>query len=74
MAFVVYGCYYSSRESREWLQIGLLFCGLQPIVSTCMTMTKTDVRKYTQDVVTLSYIRTSLSTAVANGETQTETT
>jgi hypothetical protein len=35
--------------------IGYLFCGIQPIVSTCMAMTKSDVRKYTRDLFTLSY-------------------
>jgi len=39
------------------VQIGLLFCGIQPIVSTFMAMTKSDVKKYTMDLVTLSYIR-----------------
>jgi len=43
------------------LQIGLLFYGVQPIVSTCMTMTNAYVRKYTIKLVTLSYIRSSQS-------------
>ena len=30
---------------------------MQPIVSTCMAMTKSDVRKYTRDLITLSYVR-----------------
>lgn len=35
--------------------IGLLFCALQPIVSTCMAMTKSDVRKYIFDLISISY-------------------
>ena len=37
--------------------IGYLFCGIQPIVSTCLAMMKSDVRKYTIDLITLSYLR-----------------
>jgi hypothetical protein len=44
-----------SNEEGLFIQIGLLFCGLQPIVSTCMAMTKYDVKKYTMDLITLSY-------------------
>ena len=47
----------------NWIHIGLLFVGMQPILSTCMAMTKADVRKYTIKMLTLSYIRTSLSEA-----------
>jgi hypothetical protein len=57
MAIVVIGV------SSNWgfaLQIGLIFCGIQPIVSTCMAMTKSDVKKYTTNLITLSYVRTSL--------------
>ena len=49
----------------QLLQLGLLLCGLQPIVSTCMVMTKADVRKHTLKVVTLSYIRTLLSSSLS---------
>ena len=38
-------------------KVGLLFCGIQPIVSFCFAMMKIDVRKYTIDLLTLSYIR-----------------
>jgi hypothetical protein len=56
--FVVYSTKFLSSKNRGfWVQIGFLFCGIQPIVSTCMAMTKSDVRKYTMDLVTLSYIR-----------------
>jgi len=66
MALVVVGIneipdFYEGR----FLQMGSLFCGLQPIVSTCMTMTKVDVRKYTLKVVTLSYISPSLSSSAS---------
>jgi len=47
------------------VQVGLLFCGLQPTVSTCMAMTKADVRKHTLNVVRLSFISTSKSTSVS---------
>jgi hypothetical protein len=56
MAIVTYG---AATQTGFWTQIGLLFCGIQPIVSACMAMTKSDVRKYTMDLITLSYIRTS---------------
>ena len=47
------------------IQPGLLFVGLQPIVSTCMAMTKADVRKHTLNVVRLSYISTHLSSTAS---------
>ncbi|OEU06533.1 hypothetical protein FRACYDRAFT_254554 [Fragilariopsis cylindrus CCMP1102] len=37
------------------ISLGLLFCAIQPIVSTCMAMTKHDVRNYCLDFITLSY-------------------
>jgi hypothetical protein len=49
------------------VQLGLLYCGIQPIVSTCMTMTKSDVKKYTMDLITLSCVRTSLSEETHTG-------
>lgn len=39
--------------------IGLLLCALQPILSTCMALTKTDVRKAVFDLITLSDCRSS---------------
>jgi hypothetical protein len=54
MLLVVAG---ASLKEPFLVQIGLLFCGTQPIVSTCMAMTKSDVKKYTMDLLTLSYIR-----------------
>jgi hypothetical protein len=44
-------------EYANLICIGYLFCGIQPIVSTCMAMSKSDVRQYTLDVITLSYFR-----------------
>ena len=44
-------------EYANLICIGYLFCGIQPIVSTCMAMTKSDIRQYTQNVITLSYLR-----------------
>jgi hypothetical protein len=35
------------------VEIGLAICGIQPIISTFMAMTKSDVRKYTMDLITL---------------------
>ncbi|OEU06015.1 hypothetical protein FRACYDRAFT_256861 [Fragilariopsis cylindrus CCMP1102] len=47
MGFVVTGCYFSAYQQSVLTQVGLLFCGIQPIVSACMAMTKDDIRKYT---------------------------
>ena len=44
-----------------FIQVGLLFVGLQPIVTTCMVMTKADAKKYVIELMTLSYIRTKQS-------------
>jgi hypothetical protein len=60
----------ASSKNRLLGQIGLLFCGIQPIVSTCMAMSKSDVRKYTMNLVTLSYIRTSSSSLSSEEETR----
>ena len=38
-----------------------LLVTIQPIASTCMAMTKSDVKKYIFDLITLSYIRTTKS-------------
>jgi hypothetical protein len=48
-----------TEEYGNLICIGYLFCGIQPILSTCMAMSKSDVRKYTKDLITLSYIRTA---------------
>ena len=36
-----------------------LFGAIQPTLSTAMAMTKSDVRKYVFDLLTLSYVRTT---------------
>ena len=49
----------NAKFDQYWFyyyQTGLLFCSIQPIISTIMAMTKTDVRKYTYQLLTLSYI------------------
>jgi hypothetical protein len=43
--------------NKKLICMGYLFCGIQPIVSTCMAMTKPDVRKSTRDLITFSYFR-----------------
>ena len=62
MALIVIGVVEKDRFYR-YICIGYLFCGIQPIVSTCMAMTKSDVRKYTRDLITLSYIRKASATS-----------
>jgi len=49
------GTYYAKYSNL--VAAGYLFCGIQPIVSTSLAMMKHDVRKYTIDLLTLSYIR-----------------
>jgi len=58
MCLVVTG---TAFNNGSLIQPGLLFVGLQPIVSTCMAMTKADIRKHTLNVVRLSYISKRLS-------------
>ena len=73
MGFVTVGCYYGVVSNEGMLvQVGLLFCGIQPIISTCMAMTKADVREYTVKTISLSYIRTT-QPSEGEGETRTET-
>jgi hypothetical protein len=69
MAFIVYG---AANKDGRYIAIGLLFCGIQPILSTGMTMTKSDVRKYSTDLITLSYIRKN--NILGLGSTTTTTT
>jgi hypothetical protein len=63
MALIAIGVVPNKREYAYCICIGYLFCGIQPIVSTCMAMTKSDVRKYTQDLITLSYVRKASATS-----------
>jgi len=58
MFFIVYGAAVGVIYGN-YVSIGYLFCSIQPIVSTCMAMMKSDVRKFTLDFITLSYIRKS---------------
>ena len=44
------------KEKSKLYQAGLIFCAIQPIISTIMAMTKADVRKYTINLLTLSYL------------------
>ena len=44
------------KELPNFYQAGLIFCAIQPIISTIMAMTKADVRKYTINLLTLSYL------------------
>jgi hypothetical protein len=69
MALLVYG---AAKKGGPYCAIGLLFCGIQPIVSTGMAMTKSDVRKYSTDLITLSYIRKN--NILGLGSTTTTTT
>jgi len=48
---------YFSFDSGASIQIGLLLLSVQPILSTIMAMTKTDVRKYTIELLTLSIFK-----------------
>jgi hypothetical protein len=62
MAFIVIGA-VENNKFANFICIGLLFCGIQPIVSTCMAMAKSDVRNYTRDLITLSYVRKASATS-----------
>jgi hypothetical protein len=56
MFLVVIGA--SKEDYGNLICIGYLFCSIQPIISTCMAMSKSYVRKDTKDLITLSYITT----------------
>ena len=49
-------------------QVGLYFVSLQPIASTLMAMTKTDVRNYTKKLLTLSYVFNARNKEEDDGE------
>ena len=73
MGFVVTGCFFTSAYQQSlFTQVGLLFCGIQPIISACIAMTKDDIRKYTVKLVSLSYIHTTQPSETEE-ETRTET-
>ena len=65
MFCAVIGIDFALWDNNELIQIGLLFVGLQPIASTCMVMTKADVRRHTLNVVRLSYISAGLSSTAS---------
>ena len=46
----------STRETKLLYQVGLYFVALQPILSFFMAMTKSDVKKYTMELITFAYI------------------
>jgi hypothetical protein len=48
---------FTKQSKLSLYPAGLLLCAIQSIVSTSMTLTKTDVRKYVIDLLTLSYCR-----------------
>jgi len=54
-------CYVYSNSNRvSWgFQVALILGAIQPTLSTAMAMTKSDVRKYVFDLLTLSYVRTT---------------
>ena len=62
MLLVLVGAAYRGNVAGKNITIGLLFCALQPIVSTSMAMAESDVRRYIFDLVTLSCIRKSEET------------
>jgi len=59
MFISVYGNVHFA-EYQNLIFIGRLFCGIQPIISFCFSMMKTEVRNYTINLLTLSYIRRAL--------------
>ena len=63
MCFVILGvsrpenpAYAKNATTLRLYQVGLYFVSLQPIASTLMAMTKTDVKNYTKKLLTLSYV------------------
>jgi hypothetical protein len=73
MFFIVFGAATENIKINGIpITIGLLFCAVQPIVSTCIAMTTSDVRKYTMNLITLSYIRTSSSSSEEEEEEEEE--
>merc|ERR1711865_1294450 len=63
MCFVILGVsmtenpvYTKNATTLRLYQVGFYFVSLQPIASTLMAMTKTDVKNYTKKLLTLSYV------------------
>ena len=64
-AIICYAC--STFAGKNWgVVVSGLFLALQPTLSTCMAMTKSDVKKYIFDLITLSCVRTNKSQEVRN--------
>ena len=75
MCFVIIGvsrpenpAYAKNATSLRLYQVGLYFVSLQPIASTLMAMTKTDVRNYTKKLLTLSYVFNARNKEEDDGE------
>jgi hypothetical protein len=56
MFLLNYGVWIDNYSGGVYIATGFVFIGLQPIVSTSMAMTKSDVRKYVIDLITLTYL------------------
>jgi len=59
MILIIIGGTESSALSGRYITIGFMFIALQPILSTFISLTKSDVRKHVIDLTTLTYIRHS---------------
>ena len=75
MCFVIIGVtrpdnpFFSKNTTTvRMYQVGLYFVSLQPIASTLMAMTKTDVRNYTKKLLTLSYVFNARNKEEDDGE------
>jgi len=66
---IILNIYSNANDSTWGMQVALILGAIQPTLSTAMTMTKSDVRKYVFDLLTLSYIRTT-SKAKEPGKTE----
>jgi len=68
MYFLIVGT-PNEEDGEKGIIIGLLVCSVQPIVSTCMAMTKSDVKEYTLDLITFSHVCKSEAQRTENLET-----
>ena len=56
LTLIIYGTSaWSTYNLPMYANIGYLFCALQSILSTVLAMTKSDVRKYVANLLTLLY-------------------
>ena len=52
---------WSTAGNNSWgYAVAGLFLAIQPMLSTCMAMTKSDVKKHIFDLITLSYVRSRM--------------